>query len=50
VFADFGPQILSAWDEYRRRAGGAADVQVFRAALRERWGVDLEPPAPGRER
>ena len=49
VFTDFGPQILSAWDEYRRRAGGAADVQVFRTALRERWGVDLEPPAPGRE-
>jgi predicted Zn finger-like uncharacterized protein len=47
VFADFGPRILAAWDEYRRRAGTAADVQVFRAALRARWGVDLEPPGAG---
>jgi hypothetical protein len=45
VFADFGPRILAAWDEFRRRGGDQADVQVFRAALRSRWGVDLDPPA-----
>jgi predicted Zn finger-like uncharacterized protein len=45
LFAQFGPAIFAAWDEYRKRAdgGGAAS---FRDALRERWGVDLPEVTP----
>jgi hypothetical protein len=28
-------------DEYRRRVGAAASGAPLRAALRERWGIDL---------
>jgi predicted Zn finger-like uncharacterized protein len=41
VFADHGPAILAVWDEYRRRAGADAPAAAFRAALRDRCGVDL---------
>jgi predicted Zn finger-like uncharacterized protein len=45
LFAQFGPAIFAAWDEYKKRAegGGAAS---FREALRERWGVDLPEITP----
>jgi predicted Zn finger-like uncharacterized protein len=45
LFAQYGPAIFAAWDEYRKRAdgGGAAS---FRDALRERWGVDLPEVTP----
>jgi predicted Zn finger-like uncharacterized protein len=45
VFAEHGPALLEAWDEYRRRVGKGADPAPFRAALRARWGIDL--PEPG---
>ena len=41
VLSDHGPAIMAGWDEYRRRAGADAPSDIFRAALRERCGVDL---------
>jgi predicted Zn finger-like uncharacterized protein len=41
AFAEHGPELMAAWDEYRRRAGKDADPVPFRDALRERWGIDL---------
>jgi hypothetical protein len=41
VLSDHGPAIIAVWDEYRRRAGPDAPSAVFRAALRDRCGVDL---------
>ena len=42
-FAEFGPALMVAYETYRRRAGEGADPSAFRAALRERWGVELVP-------
>lgn len=44
LFADHGPQIMAAWDEFRRRAGSHAPSRAFREELRERFGVELFPP------
>jgi predicted Zn finger-like uncharacterized protein len=44
LFADHGPSIMSAWDEFRRRAGSHAPSRAFREELRERFGVELFPP------
>ena len=41
VLSDHGPAIMAGWDEYRRRVGADAPAGCFRAALRERCGVDL---------
>jgi len=41
VLSDHGPAIIAVWDEYRRRAGAGAPSAIFRAALRDRCGVDL---------
>ncbi|MGH7731591.1 MAG: zinc-ribbon domain-containing protein [Candidatus Eiseniibacteriota bacterium] len=41
VLSDHGPAIIAVWDEYRRRAGANAPSPIFRAALRDRCGVDL---------
>lgn len=41
VLSDHGPAIMAVWQEYRRRAGDDAPNAAFRAALRERCGVDL---------
>jgi len=43
LFAEFGPALMEAYEAYRRRAGKEAGAGPFRAALRERWGVDLVP-------
>jgi predicted Zn finger-like uncharacterized protein len=45
LFAKFGPALFSAYDEYRARAPQAGPGP-FRAALRERWGVDLPEVTP----
>jgi len=42
LFAEHGPEIMASFDAWRRAAGRDADPAVFRLALRERWGVDLE--------
>jgi predicted Zn finger-like uncharacterized protein len=41
VLAEFGPELMRAYDEYRSRLGGDASVHAFRSVLRERWAVDL---------
>lgn len=41
VLAEFGPDVMKAFDEYRSRLGERAVPAAFRAALKERWGVDL---------
>jgi predicted Zn finger-like uncharacterized protein len=45
LFAEFGAVIGEAFEFYQRRIGSSADPAPFRIALREQWGVDLEPPA-----
>jgi predicted Zn finger-like uncharacterized protein len=44
LFADHGPALLEAWDEFRRRAGAHAPSLPFRDELRQRYGVELFPP------
>jgi predicted Zn finger-like uncharacterized protein len=41
VLAEFGPDVMKAFDEYRSRLGERAAPAAFRAALKERWGIDL---------
>ena len=48
LFSEFGEALLQCYQEYVRRAGPAAPAARFRAALRERWGVDLDPPVTAR--
>jgi predicted Zn finger-like uncharacterized protein len=42
LFAAHGREIMESFDAWRRQAGRDADPAVFRAALRARWGMDLE--------
>jgi len=44
LFAEHGPALMEAWDEFRRRAGARAPSHAFRDELRERFGVELFPP------
>ena len=44
LFAEHGPELLGAWDEFRRRAGAHAPTRPFRDELRARFGVELFPP------
>ncbi len=44
LFAEHGPALLEAWDEFRRRAGAHAPSVPFRDELRARFGVELFPP------
>ena len=41
LFAEFGPELSAAFDEFRKQSGGSGNPAPFRAALRERWGIDL---------
>jgi len=41
VLSEFGPVMMDAYQEYRRRLGPRASAGVFREALRERWNLDL---------
>ncbi|MFM7231985.1 MAG: zinc-ribbon domain-containing protein [bacterium] len=43
LFAQHGPDLMAAWDEYRRRAGSDAPSRAFREELSERFGVELFP-------
>ncbi len=42
LFSEWGPHVFAAFDEFRARAGAGADPAVFRRALREQLGVELE--------
>lgn len=44
LFAEHGPALMQAWEEFRRRAGTQASSRPFRDELRERFGVELFPP------
>ena len=46
LFTRYGQAIVEAYEAYRRTVGPGADPGLFRHALREKWGVDLEPGAP----
>jgi predicted Zn finger-like uncharacterized protein len=48
LFRSHGPELLEAFDEYRRRAGERATAQAFREELRRRWQVELFPLAEAR--
>src|SRR3989442_14913609 len=41
VLAEFGPDVMKAFDEYRSRLGERAAPSAFRAPPKGRWGVDL---------
>ncbi len=43
LLAHFGPDMMRAFEEYRRRLGDRGTPGAFRSAVRERWGVDLSP-------
>lgn len=47
LFAEHGPALLEAWDEFRRRAGAHAPSVPFRDELRARFGVELFPSGGG---
>jgi predicted Zn finger-like uncharacterized protein len=44
LFAKHGPDLMLAWDEFRKRAGNDAPSRPFRDELRDRYGVELFPP------
>ena len=48
LFATHGPELLAAYEDFRRRAGVDAGAQAFRETLRERTGVELFPLAETR--
>jgi len=41
VLAEFGADLMRAYDEYRSRLGTGAPALAFKRALRDRWAVDL---------
>ena len=48
LFREHGPDLLEAFDEYRRRTGERAGAQAFREELQRRWHVELFPLAEAR--
>lgn len=43
LFRDHGPELLEAFDDFRRRAGREAAPEAFRAEVRRRLGLELIP-------
>ena len=41
VLAEFGPELMSVYEEYRRRLGSAGSPLTFKRVLKELWAVDL---------
>ena len=41
LFAQHGPALLEAYDEFRKRAGAASGSEAFREEVLARYGVDL---------
>ena len=46
LFSEWGPALMDLYGEYRRRVGATASGAPLRAALRERWGIDLPEGDP----
>jgi len=44
LFSEWGPALAALHEEYRRRAGEDASAAPLRAALLERWGIELAGP------
>jgi predicted Zn finger-like uncharacterized protein len=47
LLSELGPELLRVYDDFRRTLVKGADAAVFRAAVKDRWGVDLEPGRDG---
>jgi predicted Zn finger-like uncharacterized protein len=46
-FAEYGAEVIAAFDAYKQRVGRDANPAPFRQLLLDRWGVDLTlPPDP----
>lgn len=43
LLSELGPELMRAYDDFRRTLVKGADAAVFRTAVKQRWGVDLEP-------
>jgi hypothetical protein len=41
VLAEFGPELMTAYEEYRRRLGSGSSPLAFKKVLKELWAVDL---------
>jgi predicted Zn finger-like uncharacterized protein len=41
VLAEFGPELMTAYEEYRRRLGSGGSPLAFKKVLKELWAVDL---------
>ena len=41
VLAEFGPDLMRTYEQYRRQAGSPDSLLAFKQVLRDRWGVDL---------
>lgn len=46
LFSEWGPALIDLFGEYRRRVGAGASGAPLRAALLERWGIDLPAGDP----
>ncbi len=46
LFSEWGPALMDLFGEYRRRVGADASGAPLRAALRDRWGIDLPEGDP----
>lgn len=45
ALSEFGPTVMEAYADYRKRTGATASADAFREALRSRWSLDLNPRA-----
>lgn len=45
ALSEFGPTVMDAYADYRKRMGAGASAEAFREALRSRWSLDLTPRA-----
>jgi hypothetical protein len=47
LLSEFGAELAAAFEQFRKESGGTGNPAPFREVLRERWGIDLTPPARG---
>ena len=43
LLSEFGPELVAAFEQFRKECGGSGNPAPFREELRERWGIDLTP-------
>ena len=44
LLSEFGPDLVAAFELFRKEVGGSGNPGPFRDELKERWGIDLTPP------